>query len=329
MSESLSIVIAVYRSESILPELYRQLVVSLEKTGAVFEIIFVEDCGGDGSWNAIKDIASRDARVRGFRLRRNYGQHNALLCGIRIARHDVIVTMDDDLQHPPDQISTLLAKLDEGFDVVYGVPRTEQHGLLRNLASQFAKLALQTMMGADTARKVTAFRCFRTGLRDAFANYRSPTVFIDALLTWGTDRFEGVVVPHAPRRAGKSNYTFWKLFLAGLNMMTGFTVVPLRLAIGIGIAFVVFAMGVLVWVIGSYFLYGTSVQGFVFLATIITLFAGVQLLTLGIFGEYLGRIFGWTLDRPPFMIGERVEASKFNGNSPRTENVSPARDRNQ
>src|SRR5258708_3683393 len=132
MAESLSIVIPVYRSEVILPELHRQLVDSLEKIGEPFEIIFVEDCGGDNSWDVVKDLATRDARVRGLRLSRNYGQHSAILCGIRTARHDIIVTMDDDLQHPPDQIALLLTELRHGHDVVYCVPQTELHGLLRN-----------------------------------------------------------------------------------------------------------------------------------------------------------------------------------------------------
>src|SRR6516225_2058409 len=120
MMPSLSIVIPVYRSQAILPELYMRLVDALQKIGSPFEIILVEDCGGDGSWKIIKDLASRDQRVRGFRLSRNYGQHNALLCGIRQARHDVIVTMDDDLQHPPDELPKLIATLAEGNDVVYG-----------------------------------------------------------------------------------------------------------------------------------------------------------------------------------------------------------------
>ena len=129
-AESLSTVIPVYRSQAILPELYNELIAALTATGRVFEIIFVEDCGRDGSWEVIQDLARGDGRVRGIRLSRNYGQHNAVLCGIRAARNEVVVTMDDDLQHPPDQIPILLAKLDEGYDVVYGTAQTEQHGVL-------------------------------------------------------------------------------------------------------------------------------------------------------------------------------------------------------
>jgi glycosyltransferase involved in cell wall biosynthesis len=158
MAESLSIVIPVYHSEAILPDLYRQLVASLEEIGGPFEIIFVEDCGGDKSWEVIKNLASRDARVRGLKLSRNYGQHSAILCGIRAARHDVIVTMDDDLQHPPDQIALLLSELGAGHDVVYGVPQTEQHGSLRNFASRITKLASSTFCTDQSCRVLCSWR---------------------------------------------------------------------------------------------------------------------------------------------------------------------------
>lgn len=307
MMESLSVVIPVYRSEAILPELYARLVDALEKIGGPFEIIFVEDCGGDGSWKLIKELASRDARVRGFKLSRNYGQHNAILCGIREARYGVIVTMDDDLQQPPDQICLLLAELRNDCDVVYGVPQFEQHGLLRNFASQFTKLALQSVMGAKNARNVSAFRAFRTDLREAFTKYRNPFVSIDVLLSWATQAFGAVKVRHQPRRSGDSNYTLGKLVNHAFNLMTGFSTAPLRFVSIVGFAFTLFGLGVLVWVLGVYLLYGSPVQGFVFLATIITTFAGVQLFTLGIFGEYLARIFGRTMDKPAYVLSEATQ----------------------
>ena len=229
MRESISVVIPVYRSAAILPELYARLVDALHMLGGPYEIIFVEDCGGDGSWNTIKDLATRDARVRGFRLSRNYGQHNAILCGIRKARHDVTVTMDDDLQHPPDQIGLLVAGLRDGCDVVYGVAQVEQHGLLRNLASRFTKMALQSAMGAENARNVSAFRAFRTELREAFKDFQNPFVSIDVLLSWATGAFGAVKVRHERRRAGISNYTVGKLINHAFNLLTEFSAAPLRL----------------------------------------------------------------------------------------------------
>jgi glycosyltransferase involved in cell wall biosynthesis len=301
-AEALSVVIPVYRTEAILPELYRQLVDSLEKIDAQFEVIFIEDCGGDGAWEIIEGLASRDARVRGLKLGRNYGQHNAVLCGIRAARNDIIVTMDDDLQHPPDQIGFLLAGLRGGCDVVYGVPQNEQHGLLRDIASRLTKLALQSTMGVENARNVSAFRAFRTTLRDAFENYRSPAVSIDVLLSWSTRAFGVVKVNHLRRFSGASNYTLGKLINYAFNLMTGFSTLPLRLVSLAGFAFTLFGFCVLIWVLAAYMIYGSVVPGFVFLATIITIFSGVQLFALGIFGEYLARIFGRTMDKPTYVI---------------------------
>ena len=164
---------------------------------------------------------SRDDCVRGIRMSRNYGQHNALLCGIRAARYPIIVTLDDDLQNPPEEIHKLIAALDEGADVVYGTPENEQHGFLRDQSSRITKLALQGAMGAETARHVSAFRAFRTRLRDAFATYRGPYVSIDVLLTWGTTKFSHIPVRHEPRAMGASNYTVRKLVTHAFNMMTG------------------------------------------------------------------------------------------------------------
>jgi glycosyltransferase involved in cell wall biosynthesis len=307
MTQSLSIVIPVYRSRATLPKLHARLVDTLQQVGDPFEIIMVEDSGGDGSWEVIKELASRDARVRGIRLSRNYGQHNAVLCGIRAARHDVIVTMDDDMQHPPDQIGLLLDRLGDGCDVVYGVAQSEQHGLLRNFASKFTKLSLQTAIGAENARNVSAFRAFRTKLRDAFRGFQNPFVSIDVLLSWATGAFGAVKVRHEPRREGTSNYTIGKLITHAFNLMTGFSTAPLRFVSIIGFLFTLFGLAVLARVLIAYLLYGSVVQGFVFLATIITTFSGVQLFTLGIFGEYLARIFGRTMDRPAYFMSEMTE----------------------
>jgi glycosyltransferase involved in cell wall biosynthesis len=304
---SLSVVIPVYRSKAMLPELHTRLVDVLQKLGNPFEIILVEDCGGDGSWEAIKELASRDARVRGIKLSRNYGQHNAVLCGIRNARYDVIVTMDDDLQHPPEQIGLLLAALGDGYDVVYGVAQAGQHGLLRNLATKITKLALQSTVGAAHARNVSAFRAFRTRLRDAFRDFQGPFVSIDVLLSWATAAFGAVKVRHEPRRQGTSTYTVGKLINHAFNLLTGFSTVPLRLVSIVGFLSTLFGLAVAIRVLAVYFLYGSRAPGFVFLAMIITLFSGVQLFTLGIFGEYLARIFGRTMDKPAYVMSETTQ----------------------
>lgn len=303
---SISIVVPVYRSAKILPELVARLDRVLKPTGRPFELILVNDGSPDDSWRVITRLRAQHGWIHGISLLRNFGQHNALLCGIRAARHDVIVTMDDDLQHPPEEIESLLSRLGEDCDAVYGVPAAEQHGILRDLASQITKFALQSSMGVDTARNVSAFRAFRTQLREGFERYQSPHVSIDVLLTWSTSRFAAVKVRHEPRAEGLSNYTLGKLIKHAFNMITGFSTLPLQVASLIGFGFMLLGFGVLCYVVGIYFWRGTSVPGFPFLASIISIFSGVQLFSLGVIGEYVARIHFRTMDRPSYAIREET-----------------------
>jgi undecaprenyl-phosphate 4-deoxy-4-formamido-L-arabinose transferase len=296
----ISVVVPVYKAEECIEELYRRLVATLEKTAVVYELVFVEDCGPDNSWDVIDGLARNDARVHGIRLSRNFGQHNALLCGIREARYDTIVTLDDDLQNPPEEIPLLLARLDEGYDVVYGAPEREHHGLLRNAASTVTKLALQNAMGTATARMISTFRAFRRDIISSFADYDGAYVSIDVLLTWGTTRFGAVTVKHDLRHAGASGYTLRKLIRHAMNMITGFSVLPLQLASVTGFAFSLFGLGVLAYAVGRYLLQGTPVPGFPFLASIIAIFSGAQLFSLGIIGEYLARMHFRVMRRPSY-----------------------------
>lgn len=301
---AVSVVIPVYRAEQTLFDLHRQLSDAMSRITPVFEIIFVEDGGGDDSWPIIECLARADHRVRGIRMSRNYGQHNALLCGIRAAKHGIILTMDDDLQHPVSEIEPMLAALTPEYDVVYGAPLEEQHGFLRDLASRLTKMALASSMGAETARNVSAFRVFRTRLREGFQEYRSPSVSIDVLLTWTTTRFTVIKVRHAPRAKGVSGYTTGKLIRHAVNLMTGFSTLPLQIASVVGFVFVLFGFSVLAYVLANYVIRGAAVPGFTFLASLIAIFAGAQLFALGIFGEYLARMHFRTMDRPPYLVGE-------------------------
>jgi undecaprenyl-phosphate 4-deoxy-4-formamido-L-arabinose transferase len=302
----LSVVVPVYNSSTVLSKLAEELETVLPKCSNVFELILVNDASADGSWDAINDLARRFPWVRGINLMRNSGQHSALLCGIRAAKYNVIATIDDDLQNPPDQIPLLLNKLAEGFDVVYGTPQTEQHGLLRGLASRITKIVLQNAMGAEIARNISAFRVFRTPVREAFRDYRGPFVSIDVLLTWGTARFAALQVRHEPRREGVSGYTLKKLVIHALNMMTGFSVLPLQLASLIGFSFTLVGMLALLFVIGRFLIQGSAVPGFPFLASLIAIFSGAQLFALGIIGEYLARVHFRIMDRPPYTVRSSV-----------------------
>jgi glycosyltransferase involved in cell wall biosynthesis len=305
MAEPLSIVVPVYNSAGTLAALVDRI------DGAVadeHEVVLVNDGSADSSWTVIQELAASRPHVRGLDLMRNYGQHNALLAGIRSASKDVVVTLDDDLQNPPEEIPKLLAKLDEGFDVVYGDAEERGFGFVRNLGTALSKLALRWVIGSDIAGKVSAFRAFRTDLREAFADYEAPYVSIDVLLSWGTTKFGAVQVAHRERAEGRSSYTFGRLATHALNVMTGFSTRPLRIASLVGLVFTLFGVAVLAIVIVTYIVEGGSVPGFPFLASVIAIFSGAQLLTLGIIGEYLARMHMRVMDRPPFAVREEIGA---------------------
>ena len=299
---AVSVVVPVYNSQDLLPNLAKRLCLTLGNAARAFELVLVNDGSHDRSWDVIGDLAMIHPWLRGINLVRNYGQHNALLCGIRAARYEIIVTMDDDLQHPPEEIPRLLEKLAEGHDVVYGTPREERHTLWRAVASRVTKLALQSVMGAETARTVSAFRAFRSRVREAFDGYSGPFVSVDVLLTWGTTRFATTAVRHDPRQLGTSHYTFRKLVAHALNMMTGFSTLPLQFASLIGFVFTLFGAGVLGYVVGQYLIHGTRVPGFPFLASLIAIFSGAQLFALGIMGEYLARMHFRMMERPTYSM---------------------------
>jgi undecaprenyl-phosphate 4-deoxy-4-formamido-L-arabinose transferase len=324
MAEHYSVVIPVFNGANTLPDLVERLTQVLPNLCDEYEIILINDGSHDQSWETIVQSIDQHPSIVGINLMRNYGQHNALLCGITAAQNDIIITMDDDLQHPPEQIPLLVAKLAEGYDVVYGTPIQRQHGLWRNAASWLMKLLLQRAMGAQTAESISAFRAFRAQVRQAFMNYRSPYVNIDVLLTWGTTRFTAIPTHHAPRELSTSNYTFSKLLVHTINMITGFSIWPLQMASIIGLLSTLFGLVVLAYVIGRYLLQGSSVPGFPFLASVITIFSGTQLFILGVLGEYLARMHFRMMDRPIYTVREtRVNPE----HKPTVEQIDPMQGR--
>lgn len=308
----ISIVVPVYNSQNTLTNLVERLIQVLPAFCSEYEIILVNDGSKDRSWEMIDELSQNFNFIHGLNLMRNYGQHNALLCGLRAARYDIVVTLDDDLQNPPEEIGKLVQELENGFDVVYGTPTKQAQSLWRNFASLITRLALQSTMGVKHARNVSAFRALRTQLRSAFDGYRSPYVILDVLLTWGTSKFSSVTVEHDRRKIGKSNYNLRKLIMHAVNMITGFTVLPLQFASFLGFAFALFGMIVLIYVIGRYLIQGGSVPGFPFLASIIAIFSGVQLFALGIMGEYLARMHYRLMERPPYIIRDETQSTQEN-----------------
>ena len=301
---SVSVVVPTFRNAEGLEFLARTILEILQGENRVFEILFVNDGSPDATWDTLQRINALHPEVRGINLMRNYGQHNALLAGIFNAHYEIIVTLDDDFQTPPTEIPKLLSKIDEGFDLVYGARSKEQHGPARNLASRVTKWLVQHTMNAPLASSITSFRAFRTDLMRHYPKNGPPSVFIDALLDWTAQKITSVSVEHRPRETGKSNYSWSKLLAHSVNMVTGLSVVPLQLAVWLGFLITCFGVCLFVFVMAAYFLHGSRVPGFTFLAAVFLLFSGTQLCVLGIIGEYLARVYLRLLGKPAFVIKE-------------------------
>jgi len=304
--QGISIVIPVYRSEQTLPILMERLERVVNRLDEVYEVVFVCDGSPDKSWDVICQLQEKFPFVRGILLMRNYGQHNALLAGIRSTVGRIIVTLDDDLQNPPEEIPQLLEALKRGFDVVYGAREKEQNGIVRNLSSRLVKQLTRVFLQIPTATSITSFRAFRAHLVDAFDFQQGSCVFVDALLCWGTHKIGSVPVSHIKRQQGRSNYSIPGLVSHAVNLVTSFSTVPLRLSSLLG--FVTTSVGVVFFiiVIVAFFWNGRQVPGFTFLAAALTLFAGVQLFVLGIVGEYLARIHTKLMGAPAYLIKESI-----------------------
>jgi undecaprenyl-phosphate 4-deoxy-4-formamido-L-arabinose transferase len=308
-SIEISVVIPVYNSAEILRSLYARLRAVLASLGRPFEVVLVDDGSQDGSWPVLEQLQRDDPHhVVAVQLMRNFGQHNALMCGFRHARGDYVITMDDDLQHPPEEIPKLLAALESGgLDLVYGAYDSKRHGAAKNLASRVVNLFYRFVFQASVT--VTAFRAVRRELLDTILSYSLNFTFVDGLLAWNTRRTGEVTVAHHPRAAGRSGYRFGKLLTLALNLFTNFSLVPLQLVsvCGVSAALVGFAVGV--YYLFLYTISGITVPGFASTIVSILVLGGLQLLGLGIMGEYVGRLHLNVNRKPQYSVRRIVPAN--------------------
>jgi len=310
---ALSFIVPVFGDGGDLESLARGISDVCHALGASWELILVNDGSHTpAAWRTIVGLATSGRPICGIDFRRNFGQQNALLAGIRASAGDIIVTMDDDLQHPPSAVPRLLDALRD-HDLVYGTSAERVRGWTRNTAALITKAAFASVLGTAHARQITAFRAFRGSLRSAFASHHSPHVSIDVLLSWATSRIGAVPVGFEPRRSGESGYRLSTLLAFAFDMVTGFSVWPLRLASVTGLTFAAVGFLLLVFVLIRYMIAGATVPGFAFLASVVTLFAGAQLFSIGIIGEYLARVYFRTLDKPAYLVASTVNVHPGRG----------------
>lgn len=305
----LSVVIPVYRSKDTLEELLHRIIESFSNSRFEIEILMVEDCGRDGSWDAIEALVADQPVLRGIRLSRNFGQHAATICGMAMARGHWVATIDDDLEQPPEKLPELLEKAKEGYDLVYGVYPERTHAAWRNITSHLArvlfKLAIPTLN--DT---YTSMRVIRGDLARELKRFDSPFPFVDGYLSWLTNRCACVEVSHQPRPAGKSNYTFSKLFAHTLNIFVTFSDVPLKFASNAGLFFSLIGFSTLAFILIGRLIGAITAVGYASVMAAILAVGGIQLLVLGIFGEYIGRINFKTSRKPLYLVAYDTEAAK-------------------
>lgn len=321
---NVSVVIPCYGSEQTLSDLVGGLHTALGPGGGDehggppvedYEVILVVDGSPDATYAVARRLERESPRVRALLLRRNYGQHNALLAGILRARYEVVVTMDDDLQHRPTEVHKLLAPLEDPMvDLVYGVPVQEEHGFWRSLASRSVKAGL-ALAEVPNASDVSAFRAFRTQLRDGFAHAADAFVSIDVVLSWTTLGVRRVDVVMDERTVGRSGYSLRGLVRHTLNMVTGYGTVPLRVVSWLGVFCFLLGMGLLAFTLWGFVVGRTTVSGFTTLASMIALFSGAQMLSVGILGEYVGRLHFRSMHKPTFLV--RVDGDPGRSDDPR------------
>ncbi|GAA2528867.1 glycosyltransferase family 2 protein [Pilimelia columellifera] len=302
-----SIVVPCFRSADTLPELTEHLATVMPGCATAYEVVLVVDDGGDDTWRVAAALARQRPNVRAIRLARNYGQHNALVAGVRAARYEVVVTMDDDLQHPPEQIPTLLAALTEDVDLVYGVADHEEHGAARSLASRLVKSSMARAMKVRDARHISAFRAFRSFLAGGLDQIAGPHACIDVALSWGTTRIAATTVRMRQRPNGTSGYTLRGLLRHTANMLLGYSTLPLRLVTIAGFAVGLVGLALFAQVVYRYVTGATTVAGFTTVASMVALFAAAQMVALGVLGEYIGRIHTGGMGRPTYVIRDRID----------------------
>ncbi len=299
---SLTIIVPVYGGTLWLPVLVERLNSIINtRYGVIPEVILIDDNGPTDAWSVIENLAEKHGNVVGIQLMRNFGQHNALMCGFRHATCDLIVTIDDDLQHEPESIPNLLNQLNEtDADLVYGVYDSKKHAGGRNLGSWIVNRFYRLVFGLPVT--VTSFRAMRRELTDAILRYNLNFTYIDGLLAWNTQRIEMVTVTHHERVGGKSGYTLSTLFGLAMNVFANFSLIPLQAVSLLGIVAAVGGIGLGFWYLIAAFFSLIEVPGYASIIVAVLVLGGLQLLSLGIMGEYLGRLHMNVNRKPQYTI---------------------------
>jgi undecaprenyl-phosphate 4-deoxy-4-formamido-L-arabinose transferase len=313
--DTLSIIVPVYNGEGTITALVNNCLDELLPKHSSMEIVLVNDGSSDNSHSAILKLLSSDAGkyIRYAQLSKNFGEHNAVMCGLNLCRGDVAIIIDDDFQNPPQEISKIVTKLKEGFDVVYSYYEKKQHSWFRNLGSKFHNKIATILLNKPSDLYLSSFKGVNRFVIDAIKDYNGPYPYVDGLILRCTRSIGVQLCDHQARTNGESNYTIRKLISLWLNMFTSFSVVPLRVASYLGIFMASTGFCLALWFIFSWYIDigipNNIPKGWASLIVSVTTFSGIQLLVLGVIGEYVGRMFLTQNRQPQFVVRSLYENS--------------------
>ncbi len=297
---SFSVIIPAYNEEGSIEPLYRRLTAVLTDLAAPYEIIFVDDGSKDSTFQVMKKLFESDSNVKVVQLTRNFGQHPALLAGFRVAKNKVIITLDADMQNPPEEIPKLLDKLKQGHEIVFGIPAVRKHSLFKRSISFFARWFLAKILPVN-ATSISGFRMITLEVIQKLLSLEEKDKFLDGLLCWMGYNIAVVYVKHDVRKTGQAKYTLFKMLGMWFDIIVSFTNLPLKIATFGGIFFGVIGIILAVLYLARYFFGGYAVPGFATTIITVTVFSGVQLFCLGILGEYIGRMNKELKNKPDYV----------------------------
>lgn len=302
---TLSIVVPVYNSARILPQLVDQVHAEMCKVGMVdsFELLLVNDASPDISWQVIRSLAQQHAFIKGVSLRRNFGQHNAIMAGLHYASGDFIVLMDDDLQHPPNAIGNMIRALAGGYDVCYTNYLNRQHAIWKRLGSQFNDWVATHLLGKPKGLYLSSFKAIRREVVDEIVKYDGPYAYIDGLILDVTRSITSIDIEHQARHEGEGNYNLSRSLSLWLKMATSFSVLPLRLASYAGFALAALSLVMIIFILVLKILHPEYPRGWTSLIATVLFIGGIQTMCIGVMGEYLGRTYLKLNHKPQFVVG--------------------------
>jgi dolichol-phosphate mannosyltransferase len=303
---SYSVVVPVFNEEGNVGALASRVVAAMEGVGAPFELLFVDDGSRDRTPELLRALAASDRRIRVVRFTRNYGQEAAVEALYLNARGQWLIQMDGDLQHAPEEIPRLIAKKDEGFDVVYGIRKGRHDPLFRVVASRAMQWSMRSLMEIELPDDVSTFRLMSARVARLVAALPERRKFFSALIVWSGARIGTVEVSHSARHAGATHYKFSKLLNHTFDLIVGFSSKPLRYIGTLGIVFALLGFGTGLWVIARKLLWDYGVMGWPSLFAAIVILGGMQLVATSVIGEYIARIYVQAQDRPLYNVAERL-----------------------